>query len=132
MLIIPIYASLLAFFFVFLSVRTIRTRRRYQTSLGDAGKPELARAIGVHANFAEYTPLVLILLYFVEIHGAPNWAMHFWGSAFCVGRLSHAYGVSQLNENFRFRIAGMMLTFMTITTSAVALLVLRFLGGAGN
>lgn len=123
--IVPYYAVLLAFFFIFLSVRTIRVRRRARIAVGDNGHPELARAIGVHANFAEYTPFALFLMYLAEMHAAPAWAMHGWGCLFCLGRFVHAYGVSQINENFRFRVFGMALTFFTISTLAAALLCLR-------
>ncbi len=40
-----------------------------------------------------------------------------------VRRLSHAFGVSQANENFRFRVIGMALTFTTLITSSAYLLV---------
>lgn len=42
-----------------------------------------------------------------------------------IGRLSHAYGVSQLKEDFRFRITGMVLTFTVIAVAAITLLALR-------
>jgi uncharacterized membrane protein YecN with MAPEG domain len=35
-------------------------------AIGDAGNPEMLRAMRVHSNFAEYVPLSLLLIYFVE------------------------------------------------------------------
>jgi uncharacterized membrane protein YecN with MAPEG domain len=65
--------------------------------LGDAGNKDMQRTVRVHANFAEYVPLGLL-----------------------VGRLSHANGVSQSKENFRFRIVGMSLTLSLTALLACA------------
>jgi len=48
----------------------IQLRRSLQIALGDAGNEALLRATSVHANFAEYVPLCLILLYLAEGQGA--------------------------------------------------------------
>lgn len=120
--ILPIYAAIFALFFVFLSIRTIRARRSLQIGLGDAGNKDMQRAIRVHANFAEYVPLCLLMLYLVEQSGVYAWFMHALGTGLLVGRLSHAYGVSQQRENFAFRITGMTLTFTVLIASATHLL----------
>ena len=59
----PLYAALLGLIFVALSIRTIRLRRRYGVGVGDGNNTELQRAARVHANFAEYVPLALLLIY---------------------------------------------------------------------
>lgn len=116
------YAALLALLFVALSWRTIGLRRRYRVAVGDGGQPELLRAIRVHANFAEYVPLALLLIALVEIGGSPAWLVHGLGLALLVARYAHAWGVSQTKEDFRFRVAGMMLTFGVLGISAAELL----------
>ena len=118
--IVPLYASLLALLFVLLSVRVIGTRRRWRVALGDGEIPALRRAMRVQANFAEYVPLGLILITFVELRSAPGLLVHLLGVLLLTGRLIHAYGVSGENENFRFRTAGMMLTFATLIAAALA------------
>lgn len=116
------YAALLALLFVALSWRTIGLRRRYRVAVGDGGQPELLRAMRVHANFAEYVPLALLLIALVEIGGSPAWLVHGLGLALLVARCAHAWGVSQTKEDFRFRVAGMMLTFGVLGISAAELL----------
>ena len=74
--IVTAYASILAVLFVFLSVRTLRLRRTLKIAIGDAGNEALLRAMRVHSNFAEYVPLNLLLLYFVEASGAWHWLVH--------------------------------------------------------
>ena len=118
-----IYAALPALVFVGLRVRTIRLRRRAQVAIGDGGDRLLARAARVHANFAEYVPLALLLIYFAESSGgAPTLAVHALCALLLAGRLLHAWGVSQPREDLRFRVAGMAMTFTSIVLAALGLL----------
>jgi uncharacterized membrane protein YecN with MAPEG domain len=127
--IVPLYAALLALVFVALSVRTLRLRRRLRIPVGDAGSVTMLRAMRVHANFAEYAPLGLLLLFFVESSGAPAALTH--GLCLCLlaGRLAHAFGVSQADENYRFRVAGMALTFVALVGASAYLIVAAVSGG---
>jgi uncharacterized membrane protein YecN with MAPEG domain len=120
--IVPFYAVLLATLFIFLSARVIRTRRQEKVAIGDGNNPRLQRAIRVHANFSEYVPLALILVTFAEIQHFPPPVIHALCLMLITGRMSHAYGVSQQKEDFRFRVAGMALTFITIGISVLLLL----------
>lgn len=118
----PLYASLLALLFIALSVRTVRIRRRLQIGIGDAGNETMLRAMRVHSNFAEYVPLGLLMLFFVELSGANGMLVHALGLCLLAGRLIHAFGVSQGKENYNFRVSGMTLTFVCLLTSAIFLL----------
>ena len=120
--ILPLYAALLAIMFVVLSIRTIRQRRKLKIGLGDAGNKDMQRTMRVHANFAEYVPLCLLMIYWVEQSGVYAWFVHLLCLGLVAGRLSHAYGVSQLRENFRFRVTGMSLTFAVLIACAAHLL----------
>lgn len=121
----PLYAALLALIFVALSLRTIRLRRRYRVGVGDGSRAELQRAMRVHANFAEYVPLALLLIYFAETGGAPLPLIHTLAVTLLCGRLLHAWGVSQVKENYRYRIIGMVLTFSVIIAGSLFLLSAR-------
>lgn len=113
-----IYAALLALLFVGLSVRTVLLRRSLKIAIGDGGDKTMLRAIRVHSNFAEYVPFGLLLLYLAEIQGAPSAAVHGVGLCLTIGRLSHAYGVSQENRHFQYRVRGMYMTFAAFVLSA--------------
>jgi uncharacterized protein len=119
---VALYAALLAAMFFILSIRVIGQRRQSQTALGIGADANLERAVRVHANFSEYVPFALLLMFFVEEAGYPNWLMHVLGSVLITGRLSHAYGVSRSPENFRFRVTGMAMTFTILLTCACILL----------
>jgi len=117
-----LYAALLGLLFIALSVRTLRLRRSLRIAVGDAGNPAMLRAMRVHSNFAEYTPLALFLIYLSETQGAHSLLVHALCLALLVGRLSHAYGVSQSNEDYRYRVTGMALTFTSIVVASAYLL----------
>lgn len=120
--ILSLYAALLALLFVALSIRTLRLRRRLRIGLGDAGNEQMLRAMRVHSNFAEYVPLSLFLIYLAEAQGAHALFIHILGLCLLSGRLSHAYGVSQANENYTFRVVGMTMTFTTLISASAYLL----------
>jgi hypothetical protein len=84
--------------------------------------------VRVHANFAEYVPLSLVLLFFVESTGASSLFVHVLGSSILAGRIIHAFGVSQLKENYAFRIVGMALTLGPLVVAAARLLNVYFAG----
>jgi uncharacterized protein len=121
--ILPLYAALLALLFFYLSVRTIGLRRRLKIGIGASDSAEMLRAMRVHSNFAEYAPLVLFLIYLVEVQGGPNWLVHALGACLLLGRCVHAYGVSQVKEKFAYRVAGMGMTFTAMLVASVFLMV---------
>ena len=120
--IVPFYAALLAGLYIFLSVRVVRIRRQEKVGIGDANNLRLRRAIRIHGNFAEYVPLAVILAAFVEMQQYSAIIVHALCLVLIIGRLVHAYGVSQEKEDYRFRVAGMALTFASIATSALLLI----------
>jgi uncharacterized membrane protein YecN with MAPEG domain len=121
--IVPVYAALLALLFVMLSLAVVRQRRSGRVAIGTAGDRELERRVRVHGNFAEYTPLALLLLAMAEIRGAPGLLLHGLCLCLLLGRASHAWGVSHLDEDLRFRVAGMVATFATLIAAALTILV---------
>ena len=131
MLITSLYAGLLALLFVGLSIRTLLMRRSLRIAIGDAGNETMLRAMRVHSNFAEYVPLSLLLIYFVEASGANPLFVHALGASVVAGRISHAFGVSQVKENYAFRVLGMALTLAPLVIAAIRLLrVFASQGGA--
>ena len=124
-MITPIYASILALFYVGLSVRTLRLRRKLKIGIGTGENEAMLRAMRVHSNFAEYVPFALLLALMLEIIKG-HWAiLHFVCILLVFGRVIHAYGVSNTKENYKFRVIGMACTFISICTSALTLLFLN-------
>jgi len=126
----PLYAALLGIVFVLLSVRTLRLRRRLQVAVGDGGNVLMLRAMRVHGNFAEYVPLGLLMIAGAEVLSAPAALVHGLGILLLVGRLVHAFGVSQEPEMFAYRVGGMALTFICYLVAAAVIIWLVIAGGA--
>ena len=120
--IVPFYAALLAGLYLFLSLRVIGMRVKGRIGLGDAGNPKLQRAIRVQGNFSEYVPLAVILLAFVEMQQASPLLLHGLSLSLLIGRMIHAYGVSQEQEDYRLRVTGMILTFAAIAVAGLILI----------
>lgn len=112
------YASLLAFLFLLLSARVITQRREARVEIGMGESVELLRRARVHANFAEYVPMALLLLALAESLKVPSILLHLLGLGLVAGRAVHAYGLSQSPHNLRLRVMGMMLTLGVIGLAA--------------
>jgi uncharacterized membrane protein YecN with MAPEG domain len=118
----PIYATLIGLLLVFLSIHTIKGRRKCGAGLGDAGDIEMQRRIRAQGNLAEYAPIFLILLGYAEYGNLPIWAVHVIGVIFISGRMMHAYSLlkaeqydgHKLTANPIWRIRGMICTFNCI------------------
>ena len=117
--IVPVYAAVLALFFMYLSVSVIRSRGSEKVSLGDGGSPLVQRRMRVHGNFAEYVPFVLLLIAFFELQGGPDLRVHILCLLLLAGRLVHAYGVSSEPQKMPLRVAGMVMTFSALIGGAV-------------
>lgn len=128
MTIVPVYAGVLALAYLYLSYRVIALRRSRKVAIGAQGDSRIERAMRVHANFAEYAPFALLLLFMIETKGAPAIWLHGLCVVLVAGRALHAYGVAQEKEDFRFRVAGMMATLSVIGAAALSLIWSAVLG----
>ncbi len=100
----------------------IRLRIGRRVSLGDGGDPLLKRATRVFGNFAEYAPLVIVLLALAEMLGTSRTWLHFYGAAFLAARLVHAVGLYRTTSPNVLRQAGVTVTFAVLIGLAVTLL----------
>lgn len=117
-----LYAGILTFVLIALSIRVITLRRKLLVGIGSGEHPELARAIRAHANFTEYTPLALILLALAEIGGAHATLLHGAGLLLLTTRVIHAISISKSSGKSTGRVVGMMGTFAALAILAVVLI----------
>jgi hypothetical protein len=120
--IVPIYAAVLGLIFVSLSFHVANTRRITRITLGHGGNARLERRIRVQGNFAEYVPMALILLTYIELQGWPAALVHGLCLVLVAARLVHAYGVSQEPEDVRLRAASIVTTFLVLIVASLLLL----------
>src|SRR5260221_5435254 len=102
--IVPTYAAILVLMFVVLSVRVIELRASSKIGIGNGNDPAMERRIRVHGNFAEYVPLALLLLAFMEMQQQPRYLVHILCIVLIVARIIHAIGVTPVEENFPMRV----------------------------
>ena len=121
-LIVPAYAAVLGLMFAVLSFRVANARRTMRIGLGSGGDKQLERYIRVQGNFAEYVPMALLLLTFVELQVWPTWLVHVLCALLLVARVVHAFGVVREPEDFRFRAIGMITTLAVLVVTSVLLL----------
>jgi hypothetical protein len=119
MIVTAFYASLLAALYLVLSARVIGWRRVRRVELGHGEDAQLLRRMRVHANFAEYVPFAVLLMALAESMAPPRPLLHLVGIVLVVGRLMHAYGLSQTPHILRYRAGGMMLTMTAIGIAAM-------------
>ena len=113
-----IYAGFCGLLMAWLALQTIKARRANRVKLGDGGNFALQSAIRAQGNFAEYMPIVLILLFLLEYNGMYYLVIHAIGIAFLFGRWIHAQGL--LKDNLRYRMRGMGFTLIILIALAVA------------
>ncbi len=116
------WSGLLILLMVFLSFRTIFTRRRLAVSFGDGGHAELTAASRIFGNAAEYIPPCLVILVLLALLGfQPVW-VHAIGGGMLLGRVLHAWGLGRPKQPSFGRVSGMLLTQTALVVGAGALI----------
>ena len=122
-----IYAAILTFVYVKLTLNVINLRRQNEVSLGDGGREDLQQAIRSHANFAEYVPLGLILLGCLEANHIHWTIVLLLGGVFTTGRLFYAKAFLEATPNMELRVRGMKFTLWGLqalaATNVIALII---------
>lgn len=118
-----LYGALLALLYLLLSARVIQRRREAGINLGSGGDAEMERRIRAHANFAEYVPLLLILIALLEAGGAAAWLLHGLGAALLLARVLHGYALAFTRHWMAGRFLGTLLTFLVLIVAVGSALV---------
>jgi uncharacterized membrane protein YecN with MAPEG domain len=117
----PLYAGALAVVFVWLALSVIKLRKELNVGLGDGGNRRLAGTIRAHANFAEYVPISLLLLAFLEASGLPGWVVNGLGLTLIGARLLHARGMIQPQALWARRVGTALTLLFLLASAALAL-----------
>jgi uncharacterized membrane protein YecN with MAPEG domain len=90
-----------------LSWRIAQLRQSENIWVGDGGHPLLTARMRAQLNFAEYAPVVLILVALVEYAKGTHWWLAAVAAIFILGRICHAFGM----DGWRYgRVIGMACT----------------------
>lgn len=93
--------------------------------VGDGGDDRLLATMRAHANFAEYAPIILILIAAIELSGGSPFWLWLAGAVFVVGRLAHALGMTRKAPN-PLRAGGILSTWLVTLVLAVWALTLAY------
>ena len=125
------YLGILALLFAALGMQVSRLRRGNHVLFGDGGNIKLRSAIRAHANFAEYVPIIVLMVAMLETSGMPAIRVHLLMATLLVARLLHPLGMYVGPKTLQFqicRVGGIVLTTLVLIASAL-LLLSRSLGG---
>ena len=112
MLVTPLLAAIFGLMFVVLSLAVVRHRFNQRVILGDGENIDLRVAIRVHANFIEYVPLALILLWCLEAVLFDNSGfVLIMGVVLLLARFIHVIGMRYPKQWMILRQLGMVGTF---------------------
>ena len=118
------YASLLTLWLVLLSFRVIALRGSPVfgfLTMDTSDDNMLQRAIRAHGNLTEYAPMMVIVLYLLEVSGADTTTLHSLGLSFLLGRLMHGVCFGFMKSSMPLRIGGTALTLGPLLIAAVLL-----------
>ena len=90
--------------------------------MGDGGNAVLIRAMRGQANFIEFAPMCLILLFAMAFLGAPAWVLHLFGIVLTVGRVLHGMHFTRPEAPGWQRSAGATLSFAALVFGAVGVI----------
>ncbi len=110
-----LYGGLMGVLLIALAWRVVALRRSEKIGLGDGDHPGCRRAVRVHGNAIEYIPIILILMFLVEINQVMSpLLLHITGGAAFVARVLHALGLSASGGTSFGRLWGTLITWVVI------------------
>ena len=93
-----------------LSMRCGQVRTSEKISHGDGGNVLLSRRMRAQLNFAENTPIIMLLVLALELAGANSDALWAISAIYIVGRICHALGMDP--DSSKLRMIGVLATFL--------------------
>jgi uncharacterized protein len=126
------YLAVLALLYAVLGVQVSRLRRGNRVLFGDGDNIKLRSAIRAHANFAEYVPIIALMVAMLEMSGMSAMWVHLLMAALLLARLLHPLGMYVGPRTWQFqicRVGGITLT-ITVLVAAALLILSRLLAGA--
>lgn len=120
-----LYAGLLGLIYLGLCALVVKMRLKHDAGLGDKKIEEVQRAIRVHGNFAEYVPLIVIMMAITESTLPYSWTpflLHGLGIAMIIARVAHAYGLAKPEGTAPGRMMGILMTFCILLILSIALI----------
>jgi uncharacterized membrane protein YecN with MAPEG domain len=119
------YLAVLALLYAVLGLQVSRLRRGNRVLFGDGDNIKLRSAIRAHANFAEYVPIIALMVAMLEISGMSTMRVHLLMAALLLARLLHPLGMYVGPRTWQFqicRVGGITLTIIVLIAAALLIL----------
>jgi uncharacterized membrane protein YecN with MAPEG domain len=119
------YLAVLGLIYTTLTMRVVLMRRGSRTAFGDGDSASLRSAIRAHAHFAEYVPIIILMVGALELLGTPALQLHMLLGTLVASRVLHPFGLQAKPGTVQFmvgRVFGMTLTLFVLVASALLLL----------
>lgn len=116
-----IFIAVFALFQVVITNLAGVARIKNKVHFYDEGDIDLRRRVRAHGNFIETVPITLMALAGAEVMGASQTLVGGLGASLLIGRLWHYYVIRTIGWS-NGRAASMMLTFVAMGGSAIAIL----------
>jgi uncharacterized membrane protein YecN with MAPEG domain len=123
------YLAVLGLLYAGLSLQVVRLRQKFRVAFGDGANDQLRNAIRAHSHFAEYVPVIALMVAMLESGGLPPIAVHLLMGALLIARVLHPFGMYAEPKTTQFqitRVGGMVITII-VMISAAALILWRLL-----
>ncbi|UZK65263.1 MAPEG family protein [Sphingomonas sp. M1-B02] len=104
-----------------LGLRISQLRISEKILVGDGGNPRMVARMRAHLNFAEYAPIVLILIALVEMARGTQYWLWIVAAVFIVGRVLHGFGMDGWRIGRMLGILSTMLVMLGLAAYAVYL-----------
>lgn len=118
----PLFAAIFGLIYIVLSLGVIKVRLGEKVSLGYGESHDLEKASRTHANFAEYVPIALLLMWFLETISLDSMLVFILGSILIFSRLAHVVGMNNPKKFMILRQLGVVGTLSVIIIASIALL----------
>ena len=118
----PLFIALFALIYIVLSIGVIRLRLAAGVGQGSGDNAELERSIRAHANFAEYVPLALLLLWSLETISYDSTLAFILGCVLLVSRILHVIGIRDPQRFMLLRKIGIVATFAVLLIGSLRLI----------
>jgi uncharacterized protein len=126
------YLAIPALLYAGLGLQVVRLRRKNRIAFGDGGNISLRSAIRAHAHFAEYVPIIVLMVAMLEMSGSAATPVHILMGALLIARVLHLFGIYAKPGTLQFsigRVGGTSITTLVMIASAMLILLRPFLAG---
>ncbi len=115
-----LYAGLFGLLLLVLSLNIFREYIRIAINSSARNEELWKRAERAQHSFVEFVPMCLLLMFLIEMHGAPNPVLHTLGLMLLIARILHAYGVGKDSAANVMRIIGTQTTYLVLMIGSLA------------